>query len=338
MYMTLISDINHKDKLDKNNINIKTKYIVNNTILERNTDDSRNDNIENGIRCEKQYFVFDKLLHREKIFDSRIEYTFIFDKKRIKDYKCPNCGMKIELNNMINCCPYCKTYYNIDYVDKSLGGKYHYDLVLINTTYRLITAIIDLIISIILSYFFIKLTSRTFNFVDVSKIFIYGFILALILYYFFYVIDAYIVLLPIKKYKENQNKKQINFWNRTNINKKTFFNNFNFELEKNIYKDDNIVDYDILDFISFNEFKKNNTMFVKVKVILRFVYYKNNKFTSKIVKKEYLMEKIESKTLPLLKGVNVIMCSFCGASVDATKGYCEYCGSKIKYFQEWIMH
>ena len=34
--MTLISDNYHYEKLKKNNINIKTKYIVGNKILERN--------------------------------------------------------------------------------------------------------------------------------------------------------------------------------------------------------------------------------------------------------------------------------------------------------------
>ena len=46
--MPLISNTNQK-KLEKLNINIKTKYIVNKNILERNTDNSKNDNIKDGI-------------------------------------------------------------------------------------------------------------------------------------------------------------------------------------------------------------------------------------------------------------------------------------------------
>ena len=58
--MPLVSDNAQKKKLKNYNINIKTKYIVGNRVLERNTDDSHNDDIENGIRCEKGYYV-DKL-------------------------------------------------------------------------------------------------------------------------------------------------------------------------------------------------------------------------------------------------------------------------------------
>ena len=58
--MPLISDTSQKNKLKKYNINIKTKYIVGNSILERNTDDSHNDDIEKGIRCEKDYYINSK--------------------------------------------------------------------------------------------------------------------------------------------------------------------------------------------------------------------------------------------------------------------------------------
>ena len=217
--MPLISDGIQKKKLKKYNINIKTKYIVNNQILERNSDDTYNDDIKNGIRCEKQYYVNNKLKNVEKQFDSRIEYTFISKEQENKEYTCPNCGMHANLHDFIDGCPYCRTCYNLDYTEKDLGGKYHYDRIIRTTGYRVITAILDVIFSFICSFIFIKLTSRTFNSYDISKIFIYCIILSLILYYFFYIIDGYIILSPIKKYKDKQNKKQIDFWNRTKIDK-----------------------------------------------------------------------------------------------------------------------
>ena len=200
--MPLISDNFHKKKLKEFDINIKTKYIVGNKIFERNTDNSINDDIVLGIRCEKDYYIGKNLVHKEKEFDSRIEYTFISKEMENKEYKCPNCGMQSKLKDFVDGCPYCRTYYNIDYSNKDLGSKYHYDRVLRNKTYRIVTGIVDLIISFILCAIFIKLTSRTFNSVDVSKIFIYGVILAAVLYYFFYILDAYIILTPIKRYKD----------------------------------------------------------------------------------------------------------------------------------------
>ena len=54
--MAYISDSFYEKKLKKYNVNIKTKYIVGNSILERNTDNSKNHDIINGIRCEKDYY------------------------------------------------------------------------------------------------------------------------------------------------------------------------------------------------------------------------------------------------------------------------------------------
>lgn len=335
--MALISETYQKEKLKRYGINIRTKYIVGNKILERNTNDSVNDNIERGIRCQKEYYIDNKLAHKEKLFDSRIEYTYIMDNNINEEYECPNCGMKSPLKDFIDGCPYCKTYYNMDYSEKDLGSKYHYDRVLKSNIYRVITLIVDIIISIIISFIFIKLTSRTFNNYDIIKIFIYGIILSLILYYFFYIADAYIILSPIKKYKDKENKKQIEFWKRTKINKKKFFNNLNYEIRKKYYSKENIIDYDILDYTNFKDYEVNGVLYVDVTADLRIVTYENKKLKSKIITQTYTMKKNKNTLLNLGTKENIIRCANCGASIDVTKGKCEYCHSEIKYLQEWIL-
>ena len=335
--MTMISDISHINKLREKDINIKTKYIVGHDILERNSDNSSNDDIDKGIILEKEYYYKNKLVHKENIFDSRMEYSFISKNLENTDYRCPNCGMESKLKDIKDGCPYCGTYYNIDYYDKDLGSKYHYDLVLRNNTYRIITGIVDLIISIILCFIFIKLTSRTFNSYDIAKVFIYGIILSLILYYFFYIIDGYVILGPIKRYKERLNKEQMEFWNRTKIDKKKFYNNFNYELRNKYYKDGNIIDYDIIDYIDFKEYTKNDKYYVKVKVDIRIVYFNNGKINSRYSKEEYILRRNSNDTIELKGGTNIIQCHNCGSSIDVRDNKCNYCGSEIKYLQEWIM-
>ena len=335
--MSLISDKYHNDKLKKYNINIKTKYIVGNKILERNTNNSINDDILKGIRCKKEYYLNNKLIHTEKEFDTRIEYTFISKDIEQEKQTCPNCGMESLVKDFIDGCPYCKTHYNIDYTDKELGSKHHYDRVLRSNIYRIITGIIDLIISIGLSYLFIKNTSRTFNDIDVAKVYIYGFILSIILYYFFYLIDAYVVLGPIKMYKDKQNKKQIEFWNRINIDKKIFFNNLNYEVRKDYYMNEDIIDYDVIDYIDFKEYKKDNKLHIKVTAEVRVVSINNNKIKSKIIKDTYALKRHDNGVLELKDGVNIITCHNCGASIDATKAKCEYCNTEVNYLQEWIL-
>ena len=335
--MSLISDKYHQDKLKKHGINIKTKYIVENKILERNTDGSINDDIISGVRCKKEYYLNNTLIHTEKEFDTRIEYTFVSNDINLEKHTCPNCGMESLIKEFLDGCPYCRTHYNIDYTDKELGSKHHYDSVLRSNTYRIITGIVDLIISFLLSYIFIKYTSRTFNNYDICKIFIYGFILSLVLYYFFYLIDAYVVIIPIKRYKDKQNKKQIEFWNKNKLDKKRFFNNLNYEVRKQYYKNNNIIDYDVLDYIEFKDYIKDDNLYIQVNAEVRIVSIKNNKIKAKIIKDTYTLKKNTEGVLELKDGVNFIKCHNCGASIDATKGKCEYCNTDINYLQEWIL-
>ena len=152
--MAYITESFQDKKLKQYGITIKIKYIVGHKILERRTDNKDNDDIKAGIICEKEYFINNKPVHIEKNFDSRIEYTYISQDEEKKETTCPNCGMEGKLIDFIDGCPYCKTNYNMEYNDKDLGSKYHYDLVLKNNPYRIMVGIIDLIISMILSYFF----------------------------------------------------------------------------------------------------------------------------------------------------------------------------------------
>jgi len=335
--MALISEEFHKQTLKKYGINIKTLYAADNELLERNTDDSVNQDIINGIRVKKEYYKDNTLVHIEKDFDSRIEYSFICKSLNENTHKCPNCGLESKIIEFKDGCPYCRTHYNIDYTDKELGSKHHYDRVLKSNLYRIITGIVDLIISTIISYFFIKYTSRTFNSYDISKIFIYGFILSVVLYYFFYLLDAYVLLEPIKKYKDFQNRKQIKFWQRTNIDKKVFFNNLNYELRKYYYSNSNIIDYDVLDYVKFDDYTKDNKLHVKVTMEIRLVKVINNKIKSKLIKETHILKRHGNNVLELKDGINYIKCHHCGASIDATKGICEHCRTDINYLQEWIL-
>ena len=242
-----------------------------------------------------------------------------------------------KLSEFVNGCPYCHTIYNIDYEEKDLGSKYHYDRVLRNPAYLFITGIVDYVVSIIFMFILLKNISRTFNEYDVAKVFIYGSILAMILYYFFYIVDAYVILEPIKRYKDKENKKQMEFWSRTGINKKTFFNNLNYEVSNKYYNSADIIDYDILDYDSFLDYHLNDDYFVKVKAYVRIVYFINKKFKAKYIEDTYVMKKNTNDIVKLENGFNKIKCHKCGASIDVTKGVCEYCHSSSKYFQEWFL-
>ena len=334
--MVYVSDVFHKKKLDSKKINIKTIYLVDGKRFERNTDGSKDDNILNGVRVKKEYYLNNELKHKELDFDTRIEYTFINDENENKNYTCKNCGMTAKLKEFDGGCPFCGTYYNLEYKEKDLGSKKYYDRVLRNKSYRFISAIIDCLLCFIICFNIVKSTSRTFNINDLYKIFIFGTISSLIFYYFFYVLDAYVLLKPIEKYKEKQNDIQRKFWKNSGLDKVSFFNNFNYEVRKFYYNKSDVIDYDVIDFDSFKDYYIKDDRYIEVEAYIRVVYFDGD-FHSRYKKKIFRFKQNKNGTTKLKKGTNIMMCHNCGASIDVTKSKCEYCDSEIKYLQEWIL-
>lgn len=335
----MVTEQKQLKRLAEYNINIKTKYKSNEEILERNTDNSKNDNIKEGIRLEKDYYQKSTLVKKENIFDSRIIYNYEFDND--DEITCKNCGMKDKAINFSDGCPYCQTSYNLDFKNKELGNKHYYDLTIKNKNYILKTFLIDLVFSFIITLIYIKKTSRTFYFFDILKVVGASLLMASICFYVFYYLDAYITLPILKRKKEELNKKQMEFWERMQklgIDKTTFYNNFNYDLSNLYYSDKykSIIDYDIIDYNYFNEYFKEDNLFVDVNIDIRLVRINNNKVTSKIESTTYTLKK--AKLDGTLEGnINNIKCHNCGASIDITKEKCTYCGTKCNYFQEWYL-
>lgn len=49
------------------------------------------------------------------------------------------------------------------------------------------------------------------------------------------------------------------------------------------------------------------------------------------------LQKNINNTLNLNNEINMIRCNNCGSTIDANKGECDYCHSKINYHQDWIL-
>lgn len=335
----MITDNKQIKRLKECNVNIRTYYFENHNIKQRNTNNSLNEDIKEGIILKKEYYQKDKLLKTEKVFDSRITYTYKFDGS--DEYTCKNCGMKDKIVEFENGCPYCHTNYNIDYEEKSLSSKNYYDLITKDKKYIIKTFLIDLLFSYILTYIYIKNTSRTFYLFDILKIIIISTLISLILFYFFYYIDAMILLPSLKRKKEKQNKLQEEFWNtmkNIRITKTKFFNNFNYELIKYYYNDKfkDIIDYDIIDYNEFKKYEKDNILYVDVNIDIRVVRYINGKIKTELKNNTYKLQRVNN-SIEVNKKINYIPCPNCGASIDITKSNCEYCGNSHNYYQEWYL-
>ena len=136
-------------------------------------------------------------------------------------------------------------------------------------------------------------------------------------------------------YKKRENQKQIDFWNKMTqkgIDRKNFFNNFNHEIETYFYNEEtnqNIVDYDIIDYLSYEDFTdKEGLLNVKVKVLMRTIQYLNKSIKENRIEKEFTVKRVNNHSTKLDSEINIKKCPNCGASIDLTKDECEYCGTK----------
>ena len=100
--MAFISETLQMRRLTESGVNIKTTYIVDGTLRYRSTDGTCQDDVHSGIRCRKEYFRQGKLLHTEKIFDSRMEYTYVSGMDEEAQHTCENCGFTGKVKEFVN--------------------------------------------------------------------------------------------------------------------------------------------------------------------------------------------------------------------------------------------
>lgn len=344
--MSLITEKLQTKRLEKYNVNIKTKFQDGDNVLERNTDNSKNEDIKKGIILSKSYFRDGRVLLIEKKFNPRILYSYIVNEELSKKIVCPNCGNSGTVEEFKDGCKYCRTIYNIDYSYKDLGSKYHYNQIMKDSKYIRKIFLIDVVFCLALSFIFFKTTGRTFTIFDILKILGFAGIGSLLFFYVFYYLDALIITIPVKRIKDKQNAEQMKFWSdmeKRNIYKATFFNNLNFELKEYYYNDiiqenQNIIDFDILEYDNYKYFiDDKNRLNIKVALNIRTIRVNNENIISKIEDKEFTLRQNKVEQDKLKPGVNIIKCHNCGASLDVTKDKCEYCGTKINYLQSWYI-
>ena len=341
--MEKITEISQSKRLKEFGINIKTKYRTRQGLRERNSDQSLNQNVSGGIRVEKKYYRNGAVIHRTRSFDSRILYTFVADDSEQEEFVCPNCGAVCRSGEAEDGCPYCGTHWNLDYSHRDMGSKYTYDRTMHDNRYLKITLGIDLVISFLVAFHYIVTTSRTFYAYDVLKILLYGLTLAAMLFYVFYYMDALVVLLPIKWYKDRLNGLQREFWKRMEalgIEKEKFYNNFNYEISQYYFRSrEDVIDYDILDYNTLEDFQEDGRLQVRVNATIRVLTFlpRVNRIRERTKKQDFLLAYQGPARNHLKGGMNRMVCRGCGASIDATADACPYCGTRYGSFQEWFL-
>lgn len=340
--MARISDFSQMKKLDRLGINIRTLYLDGEGTAERNTDGSRNDNVASGIRLKKFYFLKGRLVHETDRFDSRIKYRYMVEGEDGEHFVCPNCAAPAEENSLEEGCPYCGTFFNIDYDDKLAGAKVHYDMLVSSLPYRLSVSLLALAGAGFLLWLYVRLTGRALDLFDRLKISAFGLIAWGLLYFLFYWLEAKILLPPLLAAKERKNWEEKRFLSRLEeqgISQKSFINALHFELSRLYYTPESpVIDFDIESFESFEDFMTEGPeehLGVRLRLVLRLVFFEKGRIREKRMKKKFVLIHEARAELKLSGNVKVIRCKNCGGSVNAVTGRCENCKTLYPAFSSW---
>lgn len=344
--MSTITERFHDKRLKKFNINIKTKFQDGENVSERNSNNSYNDDIKNGIILNKTYFKNNQPIHIENKFNPSLLYSFVINNELESDIKCPNCGMIGKGKDFENGCPYCGSIYTIEYSDKNVGAKLHLNYIMKNSKYKFRVLFTDFVICFILSFLYCVTTGRTFTIFDIAKILGLASMGTLLLFYPFYMLDSYLVSNKVIKENEKKHQKQLKFWediSKYNISKKIFFNNLNSELNEYFYdgsynENKNVIDYDVIDYNDYEyNFDSQKRINIKVEIDVRVIELVNEAI--KTSNKTLCLTLVQNEILEdeYHPGIYIAKCHGCGASIDILKNKCDYCGAKIHYLQSWYI-
>ena len=344
--MGVVTEHFHEKRLKDFHINIKTKFQDGSRICERNSDNSYNDDIKNGIILNKTYFKDGNPVFAENDFNPSILYSLVMNGQLESELNCPNCGMNGKGKDFINGCPYCGSIYTIEYTNKNTGAKNNIDYIAKDNKYKIRTLMVDIAICLAISTVYCLSTGRTFTPFDLLKILGIASVGTLLLYFPFHTIDSYMVNSRVKKEKEEKFQKQTQFWNnisKYNISKTKFFNNLNNELneyyfDNTVEKNKNVIDYDVLDYDEYSFFKDNKDKInINVKMEVRTVEDVDGKLISNNRKLDLILVQNDISEDQYRPGIYVVKCRGCGASIDIMKEKCDHCGAKINYLQSWYI-
>ena len=310
-------------RLEENNLVIEEIYLYKDKIFVRSTDGKENDSVYKATKIEKNFYKDKKRLFRETKFDKVTTYT-ISALKGEKTVKCSECGYEGLIKDFFDGCPYCKANFNMDYSARSKSyGKTLKEM--FSTKWMTILNIL--------------LTPSIFLINIIQNPSLENIIFGLITLPFFFIIFRVIlgiVFIPYIIYKlftfRDLANDRIKF-NNNEISNITLIKNINSEIFSFIYNNDknkDIIDYDILDYISY-KINKNSIM---VELKLRKYYYKNNK-----IKRTITNEVFEFiKNINYTESNNIVKkCPSCGSNVPLSKKRCEYCNTIIPSNNLWIM-
>lgn len=337
--MNLVTEALHRRRLESKQVRIVTGFHDEGTYKQRSSDRSLAADIRNGIIIDKAYYIKDEPAVYQTEYNPGITFSYQEPTDAGEHWFCPICGAAISAAEAADGCPWCGSFYNIDYKMKVESSRLHSDFVLQKkkTMIPMVCGAFSICFAVVL--LLVLSRARTHGVFDVMKGSAFGAIAGIAAAYAIYWIYGE-RLTAAEIAKEKQQAAHLQAFLRgiktANLAPAMVYNAVTVALNALFYGNtdaayENIIDYDILDYTE-HEITAEDLPQITLLVFLRLVYDRNGKITFQNTSCRIKMRKNpQFKPLEHAGRINILHCGNCGASVNVLQKNCPYCGTELVY-------
>ena len=328
----------HDERLRAKDIIVQTEYQDQGRLKIRRSDRKVEDDVVSGVILDKKYYLRQALRHQETEFNPGILYSFVFPTLDGGLVLCPNCGGVGEAKGFSDGCPYCGSYYNLEYDAEDRGSRSHSDYV--NYTKDRVLPMVLSILTCVAVVLLITLTSgRTLRPFDFIKGLAAGFLGGAALGFGWIYLRSKGGITDADRQKKARQECELQQLKEclkaAGSSMSEYTNSLVYELEAYFYGDRqenaDVIDFDLLDYLSYSVSDDVAApLQVDAKVLVRVVRFRSGRLRKEEQILSAALQRNESKHQHLKPGTNFRSCPNCGASLDITQTHCSFCGASIK--------
>ena len=337
--MSFLIEKTHEQRLNEEELTILTEYQDGKDLKRRCSDHSVEDEVNAGVILDKRYYRHGRLLHQETEFNPGIRYSFVFPKLQDGRIQCPNCGATGEPAGFQSGCPYCGSYYNLEYARKDLGSRRHTDYVVAEKPVRFTTVLLCfgpvLLVSLLVFYLF----SRTHTVFDLVKALGLGLLAGLVILLISASHRAGVAVTAEGVQKKARQDQLLASFERDlkelGLSMSDFVNAVNIQLREYYFGPDSeprgdVIDFDVLDYREQRVTERKQTdARIELLLQMRLVTVAGEKLESRDVVQRAVLRRQAKKGIDIAPGANFLTCPHCGASLDLSAKSCPNCGTSI---------
>lgn len=327
----------HKKRLQEKNVVINEVYESKDFRYLRSSDAEEAHSIYKASKVEKSYYYNNKKIYTDNDFDPEIKYTYVINNKDSK-MSCSQCGHDGKVSDFYDGCPYCRSYFNIDYASKSKTGRFKFkDILPIEPLKRIYIILVG-------GGYLFAVSSLSFQ----GDFGIFAWLLALPMIPLFMIamyIFMSILLFPYAMYKlftHNDLPNDMIYMRKKKMDNFRIMNDLHYELVKYYYDESvspenkDLIDFEIIDYIRYQLIYVGRENYIVIKYKVKKYFLIDGKIKVKnVVERATLKQNynfVEDKD-----GIEYVECDNCGASIDLSKNYCEYCRTKVMSNNFWVL-